>query len=179
MISKSLFFAAALTLLSGAAGAETFRIGTIEIVDPWIPAPPRGAEVAGGYMTIRNTGGAADRLVGGSADGAKQMEVHQMTMSDNVMRMRPVEGGLEIKPGATVALTPGAYHLMLIGLDHPLAQGQRVKGSLQFEKAGKIDVEFGVEPVGATGPSAAHQMPHGGDSKMAPGMNMPGMDHMH
>jgi periplasmic copper chaperone A len=170
MISKSLLFTAALLLLPGAAGAETFRVGTIEVVDPWIPAPPRGAEVAGGYLAIRNAGGTPDRLLGGSADGAKQVEVHEMTMSDNVMRMRPVAGGLEIKPGATVTLTPGAYHLMLIGLDHPLAQGQRVKGTLQFEKAGKIDVEFGVEPVGATGPSTAHQMPH------APAMNMPGMD---
>jgi copper(I)-binding protein len=173
---RMLLLATALCLLTGPAGAETFRAGTIEIVDPWIPAPPKGADVAGGYMTIRNTGSAPDRLIGGTADGTGRVEVHEMTMDDNVMRMRPVQGGLEIKPGATVALTPGSLHLMLTGLTRPLAQGQRVKGSLQFEKAGKIDVQYGVEPMGATGASAAHQT-HAPDSRMAPGANMPEMNH--
>jgi len=174
---KSLLLAAALLLLPGVVAAQTFTGGTIKIADPWIPAPPKGAEVAGGYLTIRNTGNTPDRLIGGSADVAGKVEVHEMTMTDNVMRMRPVEGGLEIKPGASVTLSPGSFHLMLTDLKHPLVQGQRVKGTLQFEKAGKIDVEYGVEPVGATGPSAAQQKRQGGDAKMAPGMDMkPGTD---
>jgi copper(I)-binding protein len=178
MMPKMLVVAIALSILAGTAGAETFRAGTIEIVDPWIPAPPKGADVAGGYMTIRNTGTAPDRLIGGTADAAGRVEVHEMTMDDNVMRMRPIQGGLEIKPGATVALTPGSLHLMLTGLTRALTQGQHVKGSLQFEKAGKIDVQYGVEPMGATGASAAHQTPHAPDPRMAPGANMaPGMNH--
>jgi periplasmic copper chaperone A len=169
MTSKSMFAAALLLLAPGAASAETFRAGTIEIIDPWIPAPPTGAEVAGGYMTIRNTGSVTDRLVDAATDAAKEVHVHAMTMKDNVMQMRPVEGGLEIKPGATVTLSPGSFHLMLIGLGHSLKQGERVKGTLQFEKGGKVEVDYAVEPLGSSGPSAAHRTPHD--------MHMPGMEH--
>ena len=64
-------------------------------------------------------------------------------------RCGPVEGGLEIKPGQSVALTPDSFHVMLIGFKQPFQQGQHVKGTLEFQKAGKLDVEFTVEPIGA------------------------------
>jgi copper(I)-binding protein len=65
------------------------------------------------------------------------------------MKMRKLEAGLEIKPGQTVELKPGGYHLMFTGLSQALQQGQSVKGTLQFEKAGSIEVEYRVEPIGA------------------------------
>jgi copper(I)-binding protein len=74
-----------------------------------------------------------------------------MTMSDGVMKMRKMEHGLEIKPGQTVELKPGGYHLMFTGLREGLKQGQTLKGTLQFEKAGSIEVEFHVAPIGAKG----------------------------
>ena len=78
-----------------------------------------------------------------------------MTMEQGVARMRPVEGGLEIKPGETVELKPGSFHVMLMGLKQPLEKGQKVKGTLEFEKAGKVEIEYAVEAVGATSPAAA------------------------
>ena len=69
-------------------------------------------------------------------------------MDDGVMKMRPLPNGIEIKPGETVELKPGSYHLMFVGLKQPFEKGKRVKGTLQFEKAGTVDVEYVVEAVG-------------------------------
>jgi len=69
--------------------------------------------------------------------------------------MRPVEGGLEIKPGETVDLKPGSMHVMLMGLKQPLEKGQTVKGTLEFEKAGKVDIEYAVEALGVSAPGPA------------------------
>jgi copper(I)-binding protein len=71
-------------------------------------------------------------------------------MEGNVMRMRERDGGLEIPPGATVTLAPGNLHLMMMGLKEPFKQGDKVPVTLVFEKAGKIDVELAVVPIGAT-----------------------------
>src|SRR5215510_14787226 len=136
------------------ASAEDYNIGTIEIGNPWTRATPKGATVAGAYMTLSNKGSAPDRLVSGSAAVAGQFEVHSMVMEQGVAKMRPVEGGLEIKPGETVELKPGAMHVMLMGLKQPLEKGQKVKGTLEFEKAGKVDIEYAVEALGATSPAA-------------------------
>ena len=107
-----------------------------------------------GYVSIRNTGTASDRLIGGSAEVGKRFEIHAMEMNQGVMKMREVKGGLEIKPGETIDLKPGGLHLMFVDLARPLLQGERVKGTLVFEKAGKVQVEFQVQGIGAAG---AHQ----------------------
>jgi copper(I)-binding protein len=80
-----------------------------------------------------------------------------MVMEQGVAKMRPVEGGLEIKPGETVELKPGSFHVMLTGLTQPLEKGQKVKATLRFEKAGKVDVEYSVEAAGApSAPMSGH-----------------------
>ena len=76
-----------------------------------------------------------------------------MSLDGTVMRMKPVEGGLEIKPGETVEFKPGGYHLMFVDLKEPLSAGQTLKGALVFEKAGTVEVEFSVQPLGASGPA--------------------------
>jgi periplasmic copper chaperone A len=142
--------AASLALFTGAASAEDFTIGTIQVANPWTRATPKGSTIAGGYMTITNKGTAPDRLIAGSAAPAGRFEVHKMAMENGVMKMRPVEGGLEIKPGETVELKPGSFHIMMMGLKQPLEKGQHIKGTLTFEKAGKVDIEYAVEAIGAT-----------------------------
>jgi copper(I)-binding protein len=139
-----------LSLLAGTAAAEDYVLGNLAIVQPWARATPRGAAVAGAYLTITNKGSQADRLMGGSTAVANRFELHSMEIEDGIAKMRPVEGGLEIKPGQTVELKPGSFHVMLIGLKQPLQPSQHVKGTLVFEKAGKVDVEFSVVPIGAT-----------------------------
>ena len=146
--------AVALSMWAGDAIAEDYSIGTIEIAMPWARATPKGASIAAAYMTLRNKGSTPDRLVGGSVAVASRFEVHRMVMEQGVAKMRPVEGGLEIKPGGTVELKPGSFHVMLMGLKQPLQKGEKVKGTLEFEKAGKVDIEFAVEALGATAPTA-------------------------
>ena len=93
---------------------------------------------------------------------AADVEVHQMSMKNDVMVMRPVNGGLIIPPGQSVTLVPGGYHLMLMNLKAPLKQGEHVPITLQFEKTGKIDVVLEVRGIGATGAESGtpdHSMP--------------------
>jgi len=144
-------FAAAVALGLGTAAAHDYELGSLHIAQPWVRATPKGARVGGGYMTITNKGKALDRLVGGSTPVAAKFEIHRMSMEGGVMKMRPLENGLEIKPGATVALKPGGLHVMLMGLKQQLRKGDRVKATLVFEKAGKIAVEFAV--AGMDGPA--------------------------
>jgi periplasmic copper chaperone A len=139
---------------------QSYNLGQLVIEAPWARATPQGAEVGAGYVKITNTGKEADRLTGGSLPVATSVEVHQMTMSDGVMKMRKMDNGIEIKPGQTVELKPGGHHLMLIGLHEGLKQGQTVKGTLQFEKAGSIEVEFHVAPIGAKGAGTSGTMSH-------------------
>jgi copper(I)-binding protein len=147
------------------AHGRDYKVGSVDIADPWSRATPKGSSVAAGYMKITNTGTAPDRLIGGSADVAPTFEVHEMTMENGVAKMRPVKGGLEIKPGETVELKPGSFHIMFVGLKKPLASGDHITGTLVFEKAGTINIEYDVQVMGAS--------TTGGKDSM-PGMHMPG-----
>jgi periplasmic copper chaperone A len=150
MTRKLLIFATALfVLIAGPAQAEDVMAGGLKISAGWARATPKGASVGGGYLTITNTGAAADKLIGGTTSVAGRLEVHEMKMDGGVMKMRPVEGGLEIKPGQTVQFDPGGYHVMLVGLTQQLKEGDHFKATLEFAKAGKVDVDFTVEGIGA------------------------------
>jgi periplasmic copper chaperone A len=151
---------AALSLLTGAAKAEDYAVGDLKVGNPWARATPRGSNVAAAYLTITNNGGAADRLMRGSTSVASRFEVHSMVIEDGVAKMRPVEGGLEIKARETVELKPGSYHVMLMGLTQPLQEGQHVTGTLVFERAGKVDVQFTVLPIGQSPPAGGHSGHH-------------------
>jgi periplasmic copper chaperone A len=131
------------------AQAADVTVGALKVSAPWARATPKGASVGGGYMKITNTGSAPDHLIGGSTDVAKSFEVHEMNMEGGVMKMRSVAGGIEIKPGETVTLDPDGYHVMLVGLKEQLKQGDHFKATLEFAKAGKVDVDFTVEGIGA------------------------------
>ena len=138
--------------------AHEVKAGSLTIDAPWARATPSGAKTAAGYMKITNAGQEADKLVGGSAEGIGKVEVHEMSMKNDVMQMRHLSGGLEIKPGETIELKPGGYHLMLIGLKQPLKQGETVKGTLTFEKAGSVPITLKVEAIGAgAGHAPAHK----------------------
>jgi periplasmic copper chaperone A len=131
------------------AQAADVTVGALKVSAPWARATPKGASVGGGYMKITNTGSAPDHLIGGSTDVAKSFEVHEMKMEGGLMKMRSVAGGIEIKPGETVTLDPDGYHVMLVGLKEQLKQGDHFKATLEFAKAGKVDVDFTVEGIGA------------------------------
>ena len=163
--AAGLFAASIVASLTLPAQAKDVTVGSLKISAPWARATPKGASIGGGYMTVTNTGATPDRLVGGSTDISKSFEVHEMSMDNGVMKMRMLAKGLEIKPGQTVTFKPGSYHVMFIGLKHQLVQGHHFKATLQFEKAGKVNVDFVVGGIGAQsiGPAAGHAMP---DMKM-------------
>ncbi len=78
-----------------------------------------------------------------------------MSMEGGVMKMRPVEGGLEIPPGGTVDAQAGRMHVMLVDLKHPLEPGKMVEVTLKFEKAGTVKVELPIAAIGAPAPGVA------------------------
>ncbi|HEY6981724.1 copper chaperone PCu(A)C [Reyranella sp.] len=142
----------ALALLPASAFARDYKLGALEISQPWARATASTAPAGGGYLTVTNRGTTPDRLVSASSPVADKVQIHEMKMDGNIMRMREVGHGLEIAPGATVKLAPGGFHLMMMGLKEPLKQGARVPLTLVFEKAGRIDVELDVGSMGATQP---------------------------
>src|ERR1700712_3923921 len=155
-LSRTFTFAAlATTLFAGPVCAEDIKAGDLVISQAWSRATPGGAKIAGGYLTIENKGTAPDRLIGGSGDIAGKVEVHEMAMNNGVMTMRPLDKGLAIEPGKTVKLAPGGYHLMMMDLKNPLKQGDKVPVTLEFEKAGKVNLLLDVQAVGAQAPGGA------------------------
>lgn len=136
------------------ADSET-KAGALAIEMPWLRATPGGAKVAGGYVTVRNTGAEPDRLTGAAIARAGRGEIHTMSTENGVMKMAPVAGGLTIAPGESVALKPGGLHLMFLDLTDGLRAGETISGTLTFERAGTVPVTFTVAPIGAQGPGAA------------------------
>jgi periplasmic copper chaperone A len=145
----------ALSLLAEASPplAQEFKSGSITIEGPWAPATPKGAEVGSGYFTIRNDGASPERLTGLAADFGV-LELHEMKTEDGLMSMPELKDGLNIPAHGAVRLAPGGYHVMFAHLEHPLVKGEKVKAVLTFEHAQPLTVEFSVERVGASAPSA-------------------------
>jgi copper(I)-binding protein len=158
----ALFLGIGSCLAVSAASAADYKAGSLDISDPWSRATPKGASVAAGYMTIKNSGPSPDRLVEGSSDVGSKFEVHEMKMENGVAKMRPVKGGLEIKPGETVELKPGSFHVMFVDLKKPLSAGDHVKATLVFEKAGPVSIDYDVRAMGS------------GSGGSMPGMNKAG-----
>jgi periplasmic copper chaperone A len=156
---RALLWAATLALAAtalapdGQAQVAEFGNGNIKIVGPWTRATPESSKVGGGFMTLVNTGGEPDRLVGGSTEVAGSLEIHEIHIVNGVAMMRQVNPGIALKPGASIVLKPFSHHLMMMDLKQPLRAGQKIKGTLVFEKAGSIEIEYVVVPMGADGPA--------------------------
>ncbi len=135
-ITAAMFVAAAVLISSG-AGAHEFKVGTLDIGHPWSRPTPADANIAGGYLTITNKGKTADRLISGASPAAGQIEIHEVVDVDGMAKTRPVANGIEIKPGA--------LRIVMLGLKEPLKLGQKIKGTLVFEKAGPVEVVYNVE----------------------------------
>ena len=142
---------AAVALFGTSASAHDYKLGDLQIDHPWARATPHSAKVAGGFVAVANKGAADDRLVSATAEIAEHAEIHEMAMKDGVMTMRPLADGVVVPAGGEVALKPGGYHLMFIGLKRMLKQGESFAGTLTFEKAGTVEVSFTVAPIGAGG----------------------------
>ncbi len=122
--------------------------GELEITAYRAKAMLPGQPTGGGFLTIANKGQAADRLLSVTSPAARMVEIHTMEVVNDVMTMRPVEGGLEIPAGATVELKPGGLHLMFMMVAEPFKEGGAVPLTLEFEKAGKVELTLPVVGLG-------------------------------
>ncbi len=140
-------------LFAAPASAQNYKVASLEIDQPWTRATPPTAKTGGGFVTITNKGTTPDRLIAARSAASDKVEIHEMKMDGSVMRMRELAQGVEIPPGATVTLKPGGYHIMFMELKAPFAKDAKVPVTLVFEKAGSIDVELAVQPMGAGAPA--------------------------
>lgn len=169
-MKQEILAAVALLSMCGAAAARQIEKDGLVIDHVWTRATPEGAKAGAGYLTITNKGKETDRLTGGTFADADEVQVHEMKKEGDKMTMRQLKDGIEIKPGDTVKLAPGGYHLMFIGLKKPIAKGENIKGALSFEKAGNVDVDYKAEGIGA--------MKSSGEGAMKPDDSKMMHDHM-
>ena len=161
-----------LTALALAAPAVAHEVtsGDIQIIHPHIPQPAATAKAAGGFMAIVNTGTEPDRLIGVETDIAAKAEVHESRVDANGVGTMEHVDAVEIPPGETINLEHGGYHIMFMGLTGTLTEGDVHKATLIFERTGRVEIEFMIDP-----PAGMGDMDH---SKMDPGkMDHSKMDH--
>jgi periplasmic copper chaperone A len=154
---RTLVAALALTL-AAPAFAHDITFGPLELNAPFARATLPNAPVAGGFLTIVNTGTEDDRLVSATAEIARETQIHEMAMEGDVMKMRQLTEGIAIPAGETVTLEPGGYHIMFMGLSGPFIEGETVPVTLTFENAGEVVVDLHVE--GAAADAAAGHAGH-------------------
>lgn len=156
---KTLALAATLAFSAVAAHGEDIKLGDLTVSNGWTRATPPRAVAGGGFVTITNHGSKDDILVSASAAVSGKAELHEMSVVDNIMKMRHLPGGVPIPAGETVELKPGGFHVMFLDLKAPLKKGDTLNVSLTFEKAGTVEVPFTIERIGAKAPAHAG---HGG-----------------
>lgn len=147
-------------LLTLAALLFAFRVwaeeGALRVSGAW--ARPTAGQGTAAYLTIVNAGKEEDVLESASTPKAKSVELHQTTMTaEGIMQMRPVKDGVTIDARKTLELKPGGMHFMLGGLDGGLEAGDTLPLTLEFAKAGAVQVEV---PVKAQGPDVQEDAGH-------------------
>lgn len=133
------------------AHAQTSTANTIVVEQPWARATPGGAKTGAAYMTLKNNGASADRLLSATTSVAEKVQFHKMTSEGGVSRMQEMPN-VNLEPGAQVVFQPGGMHMMLVELKQPLKEGQTLSITLQFEKGESIAATVPIEKVGAMGP---------------------------
>ncbi|QHQ33850.1 DUF1775 domain-containing protein [Algicella marina] len=151
----------------GAAMTATeFTLGDLAITAAFSRATLPNAPVGGGFLTVTNTGTEDDTLVAAASPAAGHMEIHEMSMQGDVMKMRELTDGLPIPAGETVELKPGGFHLMFMQLAAPLEEGTSVDVTLTFANAGEITVPFAIgAPNAREADHSGHGMDHGAMQK--------------
>jgi hypothetical protein len=150
----------AAVFLTGPALAHGITVGDLEIIHPHIPQPAATAKAAGGFMAIVNNGSEPDRLIGVESDIAMKSDVHESKVDANGVGTMEHVDSIEIPPGGTVNLEHGGYHVMFMGLTGPLLEGEMHKAVLIFEKAGRVEIEFQIDPPTGQGGMDHSKMDH-------------------
>jgi len=141
-------FSIALMALAGSIQAQEAKVGSIKIENAYVRATAPGQPAAGAFMKIENSG-SADQLVSASSPAAGEVQLHQMSMEGNVMKMGQVKD-IAVPASGSVDLKPGGYHIMLMNIKAPLKAGETVPVKLKFAKAGEVEVKLPVNAVGSS-----------------------------
>lgn len=162
---------------SGAALAQShgdhMAKEALTVAQPWSRATAPSQQAGGVFLKIENSSDKADRLIGVESNAADIVELHTMIQEGDVMKMRPIKGGIEVPAKGHAELAPGGNHVMLIGLHGALVKGAKVPLTLIFEHAGRVEVEANIEGAGSRGPAGAsghgaHGGGHGAHGAHAP-----------
>ena len=140
--------------------AAAHNHANLELAHSWIKQPIPGMQMTGGFITITNNGANDEQFIAVHSDIANKVELHTMVMVDGVMKMRAVENGWSIPAGETKALKPGSDHIMFIGLQQHIKEGDTITLQLEFKHAGKIEHSFKVQASGAMGEDMSSQHSH-------------------
>ena len=146
---KTLLISAVGLGISGLANAQNAKVGSVQIENAYTRATVSGQQAAGGFMKIENKG-AADQLISASSPVAGEVQLHEMAMDGNVMKMRQVKD-IAVPAGGAVELKPGGMHLMFMNIKAPLTAGETVPVKLKFAKAGEVEVKMPVNAMGNAG----------------------------
>lgn len=155
MIARSFRGAVLAGALFAASAAQAQDAAGVRVDGAWARASAGAARNGAAYMTIRNDGKAADRLVAASSPAAGKVELHTHLKDGEVMRMRQVMT-VEIAPGTPAVMQPGGLHVMLLDLKAPLKDGERFPVTLNFEKAGSMTVTVEVRRTPPAGAGHGH-----------------------
>jgi periplasmic copper chaperone A len=146
----------AFTLAATFANAHEFKLGDLEIIHPNSTEMVEGQPVGDGFFTVINHGKVDDRLLSVTSPVSSEVMLHEMKMEGQVMKMNTLPDGIAIPAGTELSLAKGGYHVMFMNPNPPFRQGDMVKATLTFEKAGKVDVEFMIEGRDTAGKPAGH-----------------------
>ncbi|MFT5782650.1 MAG: copper(I)-binding protein [Pseudomonas sp.] len=139
-----LLTAALLATACATSYAHDYSVGELKVEHPWSRALPPNAATGAAYFVVHNNGKNEDRLVAAATPMANKTEMHTMLQLGEVMKMEQLNS-VGIPAGGSAKFAPGGTHLMLFTLQKPLVAGERFPLTLQFEHAGKVEVEVVVE----------------------------------
>jgi periplasmic copper chaperone A len=159
------------TFLAAPVLSHELTVGDLQFIHPHIPQPAATAKAAGGFMAIVNNGSEPDRLIGLESDIAAKSEVHESKVDANGVGTMSHVDFIEIPAGDTVSLEHGGYHIMFMGLTGTLTEGEMRKATLIFEKAGRVEIEFMIDPPAGQGSMDATDHSDMDHSGMAHGAN--------
>jgi copper(I)-binding protein len=136
----------ALSVVQAQPGPPLFQAGDIQVGEVRAAPTPPVSSVGAVYLSIANRGAKADTLIALASPLAAKVELHRSTLAQGTLQMREI-GSLECPPHATVNIAPGALHIMLLGLQHPLVAGSTFPLSLRFRDAGMLVVQVSVKAL--------------------------------
>ncbi len=147
------------------AQAHEHTKGPLTVVHPWSRATAPSQKAGGVFLKIKNASDQPDRLIGVESDLSEVVSLHAMIRDGDVMKMRPVDGGVEVPANGEAVLAPGGIHVMLIGLREQLIKETTIPLTLIFERAGRIEIDAVVESAGSRGPAGTSAAGEGGHSQ--------------